>query len=68
MSKQQTPVADALGFLELSEIADAWIIYDYPKSNPIFWALIDKLIPTLTPEHVTRPVFLVLPKEKHLGF
>ena len=65
MSKHQTPVTDALEFLELSEIADAWIIYDYRKSNPIFWALIDKLIPTLTPEHVTRPVFLVLPKEKH---
>ena len=62
MNKQQTPIEDAVEFLRRSQSADAWIIYDYRKSNPIFWSVMEKLLPALTPENVTRPVFLVLPR------
>ena len=63
MNKEQTPIADALEFLKFSQAADAWIIYDYRKNNPIFWSVMNKVMPALSPENVTRPVFLVLPKE-----
>ena len=61
MNVQQTPVKAALEFLKQSPGIDAWVIYDYRKSNPIFWAIMDKIIPALSPENVTRPVFLILP-------
>ena len=62
MNKKHTPIEDAVEFLRSSQSADAWIIYDYRKSNPIFWSVMAKLLPALTPESVTRPVFLMLPK------
>jgi Xaa-Pro dipeptidase len=62
MNKQQTPIDDAVEFLQRSQSVGAWVIYDYRKINPIFWSVMAKLLPSLTPESVTRPVFLVLPR------
>ena len=63
MTIHETPITAALDFLKQSPEMDAWVIYDYRNSNPIFWAFMNKLMPSLSPENITRPVFLVLPRE-----
>ena len=64
MTIHETPITAALDFLKQSPEMDAWVIYDYRNSNPIFWAFMNKLMPSLSPENITRPVFLVLPREE----